>query len=163
MQTGHHLSSCARGHMVGGGERERARRRKRWSGKLGVGERQGENKNGHANQSRIFISHSCFLSVSSPPQCESLKVMLKIEAGKERTLQRARAGRGGEGGWGEGKRGGEREREREISGLCFLSQAMTWLIVFFWSNFGTWKTAHLSWRKMMCRTAQMEISSNEKD
>lgn len=75
-----------------------------------MGERQGENKNGHANQSRIFISHSCFLSVSSPPQCESLKVMLKIEAGKERTLQRARAGRGGEGGWGEGKRGGERER-----------------------------------------------------
>lgn len=23
MQTGHHLSSCARGHMVGGGEGER--------------------------------------------------------------------------------------------------------------------------------------------
>lgn len=57
----------------------------------------------------------------------------------------------------------EREREREYQGFCFLSQAMTWLIVFFWSNFGTWKTAHLSWRKMMCRTAQMEISSNEKD
>lgn len=74
-----------------------------------MGERQGENKNGHANQSRIFILDSCFLSGSSPPQCDSLKAELKIEAGKERTLQRARAGRGG--GWGRGKeRGGEREK-----------------------------------------------------
>lgn len=76
-------------------------------------ERQGENKNGHANQSCIFILDSCFVSVSSPPQCESLKVVLKIEAAKERTLQRARAGRGGS--WG--KEGGERERERNIRAL----------------------------------------------
>lgn len=81
------------------------------------------------------------------------KLWWKSRQGKKRTLQTARAS----------ESGGRVGREREISGLCFLSQAMTWLIVFFWSNFGTWKTAHLSWRKMMCRTAQMEISSNEKD
>lgn len=82
-----------------------------------MGERQGENKNGHANQSRIFILDSCFLSVSSPLQRESLKVALKIEAGKERTLQRAGAGRGG--GWGRGKEGGwgGGERERNIRAL----------------------------------------------
>lgn len=62
--------------------------------------------------------------------------------------------------WAAHRRAGVR---REKSDLCFLSQAMTWLIVLFWSNFGTWKTAHLSWRKMMCCTVQMEISSPEKD
>lgn len=62
---------------------------------------QGENKNGYANQSHVFISDSCFLNVSSPPQCESLKVVMKIEAGKERTLHTARAGAGGGGVGGE--------------------------------------------------------------
>lgn len=87
-----------------------------------MGERQGENKNGHANQSCIFILDSCFLRVPSSPQCESLKVVLKIEQGKkgpckEPELGGAGAGREGKRGWG--------GREREISGLCFLSQAMT--------------------------------------
>lgn len=150
MQTGHHLSSCARGHMVGGGERERGRKDEvanwgwgRCKGKIKMAMQIKAMSLFQIPVSWMFLAHH---------NVNLWKLWWKLRQGKKGPCTQPELGQGGGGGGG-----------REISGLCFLSQAMTWLIVFFWSNFGTWKTAHLSWRKMMCRTAQMEISSNEKD
>lgn len=81
-------------------EREEGRRdeeKMKWQ--TGGREMQGKNKNGYANESHVFISDSRFLNISSLTQCESLEVVMKIKAGKEKTLRTARAS--------------EREGERE--------------------------------------------------